>query len=96
MIFYRKGGADLPSNFEEKVLFEEKWMTAAMAGKTDEVPKRVTILRRGSLFGEPYRTPCIQLQGWKKTWPHLFLMYVQHMMFKGNAALQIFAFQRSD
>lgn len=51
--FYRKGGTDLPSNFEEKVLFEEKWMTAAMAGKTEEVPKRVTILRRGSLFGEP-------------------------------------------
>lgn len=51
--FYRKGGADLPSNFEEKVLFEEKWMTAAMAGKPDEAPKRVTILTRGSLFGEP-------------------------------------------
>lgn len=51
--FYRKGGADLPSNFEEKVRFEEKWMAAAMAGKTEEVPKRETIVRRGSLFGEP-------------------------------------------
>ena len=36
--FYCKGGADLPSNFEEKVRFEEKWMAAAWLAKLRRCP----------------------------------------------------------
>ena len=31
--YHRKGGTDLPSDFEEKLQLEASWMSAAMAGR---------------------------------------------------------------
>ena len=50
--FYRKGGSSTPANMQEKLAWEEKWMTAALNGKKgDELPRRPLILGP-SLFGD--------------------------------------------
>ena len=56
--FYRKGGADLPRDFQQKVDWEMKWLNMAMAGRPNDVPVRTTILGR-SLFGDSHvAAPC--------------------------------------
>lgn len=48
--FYRKGGSDLPTDFNQTVQWEAQWMKAAMQGKTgDNLPQR-PIVRGRSLF----------------------------------------------
>ena len=50
---YRKGGSDLPNEFQENLKWEAKWMEAAMQGKKgDDLPRRVFILGPG-LFSSP-------------------------------------------
>lgn len=50
--FYRKGGSSTPANMQEKLAWEEKWMTAALNGKKgDELPRRAIILGP-ALFGD--------------------------------------------
>ena len=49
--YHRKGGVDLPADFEEKVEWEANWVKKAMAGDVANLPKRVTIISRGSPFG---------------------------------------------
>ncbi len=55
--YHRKGGTDLPADFEEKLQWEASWMSAAMAGKVHDLPRRVTILRGTRLFDAPFRPP---------------------------------------
>eukprot|EP00439_Symbiodinium_sp_Y106_P018382 s206_g2.t1 len=47
--YHRKGGKDLPSDFDKKVEWEADWVRKAMAGEKN-LPSRPTILRRFSLF----------------------------------------------
>ena len=47
--YHRKGGKDLPSDFDKKVEWEADWVRKAMAGEKN-LPNRPTILRRFSLF----------------------------------------------
>lgn len=45
--FYRKGGNDLPTDFDKSVQWETQWMKAAMQGKTgDDLPQRHVIRGR--------------------------------------------------
>ncbi len=55
--YYRKGGTDLPADFEEKLQWEASWMSAAMAGKVRDLPRRVTILCGARLFDVPFTPP---------------------------------------
>ena len=47
--YHRKGGKDLPADFNKKVEWEADWVRKAMAGEKN-LPSRPTILRRVSLF----------------------------------------------
>ncbi|CAE6955611.1 unnamed protein product [Symbiodinium sp. CCMP2592] len=47
--YHRKGGKDLPQDFDMKVNWERDWVTKAMTGDVN-LPTRATIIRRGGLF----------------------------------------------
>lgn len=55
--YHRKGGTDLPSDFEEKLQWEASWMSAAMAGRVSGLPRCVTILRGTRLLDVPFTPP---------------------------------------
>ena len=44
--YHRKGGTDLPDDFETKLQWESNWFTKAMNGDTAGLKYRATILRR--------------------------------------------------
>ena len=54
--FFRKGGSDMPSDFAEKLKWEEKWVSIAMAGRAKDVPKRATIRGKSPFADEPPHT----------------------------------------
>ncbi|CAE7636266.1 unnamed protein product, partial [Symbiodinium necroappetens] len=47
--YHRKGGKDLPADFDKKVAWEADWVRKAMAGEKS-LPYRPTVVRRGSLL----------------------------------------------
>ena len=51
--FFRKGGSDMPSDFAEKVEWEAKWMSIAMAGRGKDVPKRAIIRGKSPFANDP-------------------------------------------
>lgn len=58
--YYRKGGNDLPKDFEQNLQWEAKWMEAAMQGKKgDQLPQRVLIQVPTPLFLSSTRSTAV-------------------------------------
>ncbi|CAE7639351.1 unnamed protein product, partial [Symbiodinium sp. CCMP2456] len=52
--YHRKGGTDMPKDFQKKVEWETSWVEKVMAGDFDNLPYRATIISKSS-FVEPSR-----------------------------------------
>lgn len=51
--YHRKGGTDLPDDFETKLQWESNWFSKAMSGDTAGLQYRATIVRSRGLFMDP-------------------------------------------